>query len=295
MEIIKIFKEFDNEDKCYQYLEHVRWNNIPVCPYCQSKKASRRKNEHRYKCLKCNRSFSVLVGTIMESTKLPILKWFMAICLILNAKKGLSSLQLSRDLGINKNTAWYLQKRIRRAMNEDDTILRGLVEVDESYIGGSLKFKHEKLKQERQYFKCGMEHKTPVLGMIERKGKIVVKVLNKAWGKEIKPIMKKKISADSEIVTDGFGGYKDLGDYFEKHVILFHSKNIRRKGEYYTNSIEGFWSMFKRSIVGQYHKITADHIQEYVNEMAFKYNYRNDSNVFNTLISRCLLASDAFT
>lgn len=295
MEIIKVYKEFDNQNKCYSYLERIRWNNKPICPYCFSEKASKRKNENRYKCLGCNRSFSVLVGTIMEGTKLPIIKWLVAMCLILNAKKGISSLQLARDIGVNKNTAWYLQKRIRRAMNEDDTLLQGLIEADESYIGGSLVNKHEKLKQERQYARAGMEHKTPVLGMLERKGKIIVRVLDKAWGKEIKPIMKKIINSNSKLVTDGFGGYKDLGEYFEKHVILNHSKNIRRIGKYHTNTIEGFWSMFKRAIMGQYHKITAVHLQEYINEMAFKYNYRNNERAFEVLITRCLTKSDAFT
>ena len=295
MEIIKIFKEFDNQTKCYRYLEKIRWDNKPICPYCNSIKASERKNENRYKCLECNRSFSVLVGTIMEGTKLPIIKWFVAMCLILNAKKGISSLQLSRDISVNKNTAWYLQKRIRRAMNEDDTLLQGLIEADESYIGGSLVNKHEKLKQKRQYHRAGMEHKTPVLGMLERKGKIIVKVLDKAWGKEIKPIMKKFIEPNSELVTDGFGGYKDLGEYFEKHVILNHSKNIRRIGKYHTNTIEGFWAMFKRAIMGQYHKITTDHLQEYINEMAFKYNHRNNKIAFEVLINRCLNNFNAFT
>ena len=295
MEIIKILEEFDNEAKCYNYLEQIRWNNYPVCPYCQSNEASKRKNEFRYKCLRCNRSYSVLIGTVMEATKLPIIKWLMAIGLILNAKKGISSLQLARDIGVNKNTAWYLQKRIRWAMHEDDTLLQGLVEADESYIGGSLVNKHEKLKQERQYFRAGMEHKTPVLGMLERKGKIIVKVLDKAWGKEIKPLMKKIIKSDSEIITDGFGGYKDLGEHFGKHIILNHSKNIRRIGGYHTNTIEGFWSMFKRAIVGQYHKITTKHLQEYINELAFKYNYRNNTCSFEVLITRCLTNSNAFT
>jgi transposase-like protein len=178
-------------------------------------------------------------------------------------------------------------------MNEDDTILHGLIEADESYIGGSLLNKHEKQKQEKKYFRAGMEHKTPVLGMLERQGKIIVKVLDKAWGKEIKPIMKKLIDSKSELVTDGFGGYKDLGEHFEKHVILNHSKKIRRIGKYHTNSIEGFWSMFKRAIMGQYHKITIDHLQEYINEMAFKYNHRNNEKAFELLINNSLTVSNA--
>ena len=295
MEIIKILENYNNEAKCYHYLEKVRWNNVPTCPYCESNRASKRKNEHRHKCLDCNRSYSVLVGTIMEGTKLPIIKWFLAICLLLNAKKGISSLQLARDIGVNKNTAWYLQKRIRCAMNEDEALLQGIVEADESYIGGSIVHKHKKIKQERQYHIGGMEHKTPVLGMLERRGKIIVKVLDKAWGQEIKPIMKKVIKSNSELVTDGFGGYHGLGDFFNKHIVLNHTKNIRKIGEYHTNTIEGFWSMFKRAITGQYHKITQEHLQEYINEMAFKYNYRNNSNSFDILINRCLTRVNAFS
>lgn len=288
MEIFEVINKYSTQEACVAYLEGIKWKQGPVCPYCNSSKTTKRKDPLRHKCNKCNRSFSVLIGTIMESTKLPLPKWFAAMCLILNAKKGISSLQLARDIGVNKNTAWYLQKRIRGAMNEDDTLLQGLIEADESYIGGSLVNKHEKLKIERQYYRAGMEHKTPVLGMLERKGKIVVKVLNKAWGKEIKPIMKKLIDSNSELVTDGFGGYKDLGQHFNKHVILNHSRNIRRIGKYHTNTIEGFWSMFKRAIMGQYHKITTDHLQEYINEMTFKYNHRNNEKTFEVLIINCL-------
>lgn len=144
------------------------------------------------------------------------------------------------------------------------------------------------MKEERAYNQSGMEHKIPVLGMIERKGKIIVKVLNKAWGQEIKPILKEKVARESELITDGFGGYKDLGKHFANHVILNHSKKIRKIGEYHTNTIEGFWSMLKRAIIGQYHKISTKHLQDYLNEMAFKYNYRNRENTFNTLLSNSL-------
>ena len=294
MEIMEVIKQFSTQEACVAYLEKIKWGHTPVCPYCKSVRSTKRKDPLRHKCNKCNRSFSVLIGTIMESTKLPLPKWFAALCLILNAKKGISSLQLARDIGVNKNTAWYLQKRIRQAMSEDDTLLAGLIEADESYIGGSLVHKHEKLKQDRQYHRAGMEHKTAVLGMLERKGKIIVKVLDKAWGKEIKPIIKKLIDPKSELVTDGFGGYKDLGQHFEKHVVLNRTKKIRRIGKYHTNTIEGFWSMFKRALIGQYHKITTQHLQEYINEMTFKYNYRNHDNAFNVLITRCLNINNAF-
>ena len=288
MELLETFEKYGTQAQCVAYLEEKRWGGTPVCPYCNSIKTSNRKDILRHKCLECNRSFSVLVGTIMEATKLPLPKWFAAISLILNAKKGISSLQLSRDLGVNKNTGWYLQKRIRQVMNEDDNILKGIVESDESYIGGSLSNKHAGSR--KQYYKTGMEHKIPVLGMLQRQGKIVVKVLNKAWGQEIKPLMKQIIAKDSELVTDGFGGYKDLGKHFQKHVILNHSKEIRQIGMYHTNTVEGFWSLLKRAIIGQYHKVTPEHLQEYIDEITFKYNHRNNDNTFELLINRCLYA-----
>lgn len=288
MEILGLVKDFGTQEQCISKLENLKWKGKPLCPYCGSEKSTKRKGSFRHHCHSCNAAYSVLIGTIMESTKLPLPKWFLAMFLIINAKKGISSLQLARDLGVNKNTAWYLQKRIRQAMNEEDQILKGLVEADETYIGGSLTNKHEKLKEKRAYHQSGMEHKIPVLGMIERKGKIIVKVLNKAWGQEIKPILKEKITQESELITDGFGGYKDLDKHFANHVILNHTKKIRKIGAYHTNTIEGFWSMLKRAIIGQYHKITIKHLQDYLNEMAFKYNYRNRENAFNTLLSNSL-------
>ncbi len=295
MEILGLVKDFGTQAQCITKLKELKWKGKPVCPYCGSEKSTKRKGSFRHQCHSCNAAYSVLVGTIMESTKLPLPKWFLAMFLIINAKKGISSLQLARDLGVNKNTAWYLQKRIRQAMNEDDQILKGLVEADETYVGGSLTNKHEKLKEERAYNQSGMMHKIPVLGMIERKGKIIVKVLNKAWGQEIKPILKEKLAQESELITDGFGGYKDLGKHFANHVVLNHSKKIRKIGVYHTNTIEGFWSMLKRAIIGQYHKISTDHLQDYLNEMAFKYNYRNKEDAFNTLLFNGLKTELSFS
>lgn len=293
MEITKVLEEFGTQDECFKYLEQEKWQGVPQCPYCQSKRSTKRKNTFRHKCNNCNNSFSVLVGTIMEGTKLPLSKWFVAMCLMLHAKKGISSLQLSRDIGVNKNTAWYMQKRIRQAMNEDDIILKGIIEADESYIGGSLSNKSYYKKKKLNYNKSGMEHKTPVLGMIQRQGKIIVRVLEKAWGNEIKPILKASIDKSSQVITDGFGGYKDIDQYFEKHVKMNHSNYIRSIGQYHTNTIEGFWSTLKRAITGQYHKITAHHLQSYLNEIAFKYNHRKEENNFNLLINKVLTTKNA--
>ena len=295
MELIKMVQKYNTKGKCIAYLEKQRWSDKPVCPYCSSTRSSKKTQEFRHTCHNCGRSYSVLVGTIFESTKLPIDKWFAAICLILNAKKGISSLQLARDLHVNKNTAWYLQKRIRKAMQDNDYILKGIVEIDETYVGGSLSNKHYYTKLESgKYSGAGMEHMVPVLGMIEREGRIILKVIEKASGKEIKPIIKSKVAKESTIITDGFGGYYGLKNHFERHIILNHSKNNRNISQYNTSTLEGFWTLVKRSFIGQYHKISREHLQEYLNEMAFKYNHKK-TNMYNLLLNNLLQPKYACT
>lgn len=287
MNLTQIMQDFSDHDMCIRHLEKIRWDNTPVCPYCKSEKTSARLNENRHICNGCNSSFSVLVGTIFQASKLPLPKWFIAICLITNAKKGLSSLQLSRDIGVNKDTAWYVQKRIRQAMDEGGSMLTGIVESDESYMGGSLTNMSEDKKNAKGFHRTGMEHKTPVLGMVERQGRVIVRVIEKAWGEEIRPLITELIEKNSVLVTDGFGAYHAMGEHFKEHIVLNHSKKIRRIGEYHTNTIEGFWSMFKRAVTGQFHKISPEHLQDYLNELCFKYNNRNKDG-FNILINRCL-------
>lgn len=138
MNILDVTKTFPDQDACIYYLEGLKWSGKPTCPYCKSQKFTSRKNTYRYQCNSCNISYSVLLGSIFEGTKLPLQKWFLAMALILNAKKGISSRQLGRDLGVNRNTSWYLQMRIRKAMEEDNDkdLFSGIVEVDETYIGG---------------------------------------------------------------------------------------------------------------------------------------------------------------
>ena len=295
MELIKITQKLNTQGKCMSYLEKNRWPGTPICPYCNSTKSSRKTQEFRHTCHNCKRSYSVLVGTLFESTKLPLTKWFLAIHLIINAKKGISSLQLARDLHVNKNTAWFLHKRIRQAMKDDDCVLSGIIEIDETYVGGSISNKNyfTKLKSGK-YHKTGMEHMVPVLGMIQRKGKIILKVLEKASGIEIKPYIKTKVTSGSTIITDGFGGYYGLNDHFENHIILNHSKYKRSINKYNTSTLEGFWTIVKRSFIGQYHKISKEHLQDYLNELAFKYNNRK-TNMFNLLVTNLLEPKYAFS
>lgn len=289
MELIEILEKYNSEAKCIKYLEDKRWGNTPVCPYCSSIRSSPKGLRHT--CIDCKNSFSVKVGTVFQDTRIPLSKWFIAIISILSARKGISSMQLSRLLDVNKNTAWSLQYRIRKEMSEND-FLCGIVEVDETYVGGSQSNKHH---TERQSFSddkiiTGSYFMEPVLGMVERSGKVVTRILDKACGDNIIPIMQEKIATQSTVVTDGFGGYSKVSNVFDTHKVLNHSKNEFRKGVYHTNTIEGFWSILKRAVIGQFHRITVKHLQSYLDELCFKYNNREKTDFgFANLLNRLLL------
>jgi transposase-like protein len=231
------------------------------------------------------------VGTIFESTKLPLRQWFLAISLILNAKKGLSARQLSRDLGINRKTGWYLQMRIRKAMQEgeDGGLFKGIVEIDETYIGGK-KANHSKKKRQarrdNQLQVTGYQDKQPVIGMLEREGRIRLRVVDKAHGKTIKPIIEQTVSKEATLVTDGFGGYAGLSKLYHEHQILNKDKEEYVRDKYHTNTIEGFWTLLKRGIYGQYHKVPTRYLQLYLDEFTFKYNHRANRLIFDLLINK---------
>ena len=184
MNIIQIYKRFPTQQSCVDHLEKVRWNNEPVCPYCQSKNQTKRKNTNRYHCNSCNTSYSVMIGTVFHSTKLDFQKWFLAISLVLNAKKGLSARQLARDIGVTKDTAWYILMRLRRAMVEYGDLLQGIVEADETYVGGKNKNNHYDKK-----IKGGQgrntQDKDAVFGLVERGGNIVAQKVNKVDSKTL--------------------------------------------------------------------------------------------------------------
>ncbi|WP_176844585.1 IS1595 family transposase, partial [Mucilaginibacter gossypii] len=187
MNIIETIKRFPDQSSCIDYLEGLRWQGLPECPYCNSKRSSKRQESQRHICNSCNRSYSVLVGTVFEGTKLPLPQWFLAISLMLNAKKGLSARQLSRDLGCNRKTGWYLQMRIREAMRDggDGGLFKGIVEVDETYLGGKKANHSKKKRQERRDNNLqvtGMQDKQPVIGLLERDGRLKLQVIDKAHG-----------------------------------------------------------------------------------------------------------------
>lgn len=286
MDLHQILTEFGCEQDFHDYLIERRWPMGVECTFCSSQKVCFRVNSVRFKCQSCNGSFSVRCGTVFHASRLPLSKWFLAISVILNAKKGISSLQLARTIGVNKNTAWYMQLRLRKAMKEDIT-LNGIVEVDETYIGGALGNMKRNQKQKRNPFKSGMIHKLPVLGLIQRNGNVILEAIPKANKEVLRPVIRSKVESGSTVVTDGFGPYRTLNREFEQHVVINHEKRQKAMGTYNLNSIEGFFTTIKRAVIGQYHTLSSQHIESYLNEISFKYNHAKE-DLFNILLKRCV-------
>lgn len=193
MNIIQVYKQFPTQQDCIKHLEKVRWNNVPTCPYCQSKNQSPLPKENRYHCNNCNTTFSVTVGTIFHKTKADFQKWFLAICLTLNAKKGISARQLARDIEVTKDTAWYIMMRIRKTFEEKGgEMLEGIIECDETYIGGKNKNRHSDKKTEGGQGRGG-EDKTAVFGALQGDGKAVAKKVKDVSGKTSQGAIKENV------------------------------------------------------------------------------------------------------
>jgi len=288
MDIIEIFERFPTQERCISHLESVRWKNEPKCPYCKSPKQTPLKAGHRYHCNSCNTSYGVTVRTIFHKTHMPLQKWFLAVSLILNAKKGISARQLSRHLKVNRNTAWRIAMKIRDAMLESEqrVILQGLVEMDETFIGGKPRrgcFGYTNRKRGRG------TKKTPVVGMVERAGNVVAKVFKKDHInlKKLSQLVREKVEIKKSVLVT------DEARYYHGMKRCLPHKTINHDiwyadGWIHTNTIESFWALLKRGIVGQFHKVSIRHLPKYVSEFAYRFNNRDNKDVFQLTLQNGL-------
>jgi transposase-like protein len=297
MNIAQVFKRFPNDKACIKFLESIRWKDGVVCPYCNSNKTCKHnvknvntRNATRHQCWTCKKSFSVTVNTIFHNTHIDLQKWFLAIALTGNAKKGISSYQLSRDLDIRQATAWSMQMRIRKAMQQDKGFLSGLAfEMDETYI------KVDKNKQEKDdtdYFGGNMgrstKDNTPVVGIKVKNGDIKAFATENTKYHTLGKIAMENVEIGSEIHTDEYSAYR-LFNRFYKHKTVNHSKEYVSADDIHTNGVEGFWSLLKRGIQGNFHHISRKFLQNYVDEFCFKYNNRANNNVFDSIVKKMLV------
>ena len=283
MNIISIYKKFPTEADCITHLEHVRWNGTPVCPYCKATRTSPIASEQRHHCNSCNTTFSVTVGTIFHHTHIDLQKWFLGISLVLNANKGIAGRQLARDLEVNKNTAWSMGMRIRNAMFEQGELLKGIVEMDECYIGGKPRRGTGPHKRGRG------TSKAPVVGMIERGGKVIAKPMAKAMlnSRGLARFIRQSIDLpNATLMTDEYSAYLPVNKFMLHEVINHQIAYVR--GAIHTNSIEGFWALLKRGMIGQYHHVTVRHLHQYVVEFCYRFNHRENPALFDHTISRAV-------
>jgi transposase-like protein len=273
--ILEFQKEFSTEEKCREYLEQQRWNGTPACPFCGSINVHRFPNGKIFKCREkeCRSKFSVTVGTIYENTKLPLTKWFLATYILSVHSKGISSLQFAGWLGITQKSAWHLNHRIREMLaNNAPELLEGIVELDETYIGGSESNK----PLHKRKVKGGTSNKAMVFGAVERNGKVKTKVIAQTTATNIVEAIKETVAPNSTMVTDEHVAYKSLkGEYNHKKVNHSIKEYVRKEDILvHTNNIEGFWNILKKQIDGIHHSVSPKHLQRYCNESAFRYNNR---------------------
>ena len=274
--LYEFIEYFNNEKKCIDYLAKIRWNGKPQCPYCGCDKSYRIKTQQRWKCASCRKQYSVRIGTVFEESRISLRKWFIAIFLFTSHKKGISSHQLARDLKITQKTAWFLLSRIRKLFEPDPNEQfdsDSVVLIDETFVGGNDRNRHKEFKvgaSKKRYENT----KLPVLGILEKQGKVYAVPIQNLKNATFKRVMQKKVKEGATIYTDALQAYQQVLKGKYKHEFVNHAADEYVRGDVSTNELECFWSHFKRTIFGVYHHTSEVHLGKYVNECTFRFNNR---------------------
>lgn len=288
IDLPKLIEQFGSEEKCRAFMEALRWPKGVNCPRCNSDKVSRIKARSQFDCDSCRYQFSATAGTVLHDSHLPLWKWFLAVYIMCESKKGVSALQLKRMLGTSYETAWYLNHRIREAMINalgGTPRLSGTVEVDDTQVQG-----------ERRKWRPRPDT-VYVVGLVERGGRLRFTVVDNLSSNELSKAVCRRVSANvSLIITDEFAAYVNaIAPYWDRPVLkrIKHKKTYVR-GNIHTNTIENAFSLLKRGIIGSWHHVSVKHLQRYLDEMSFRFSERRNPRLFSDTVTE-LLAADPLT
>ncbi|HLP55100.1 MAG TPA: IS1595 family transposase [Fluviicola sp.] len=275
--VIDLLLHFNTEEKCIEYLENLRWKKGVYCPHCFKSNPCKFNDGKTYKCSGklCRKKFTVKTNSIFSGSNLPLQKWIAAMYLFSSHKKGISSVQMGKDIGVTQKTAWTMLHKIREAFGEPiKEQLSGTIELDETFVGGKNKNRHKDKKVKNSQGRS-FKDKTPILGLLCRETKSVYCFVTKDTSqKQIQPLIYQNIEPGSKLMTDEWSAYWGLNATYDHNFVNHGAGQYYSEGDVTTNTLEGFWSHLKRGINGTYHKTSRKYLQKYADEFSFRYNTR---------------------